>query len=41
MVRCWSERYNVTYLTDVDTDRNGAAILNPQNHKVFMSVRQR
>jgi len=39
MVR-WLEAdgYDVSYITGVDSDRRGATLLNPSNHRVFMSV---
>jgi len=39
MVR-WLEAngYDVSYISGVDTDRSGATLLNPVNHRVFLSV---
>src|SRR5262245_39644742 len=39
MVR-WLEMngYDVSYISGMDTDRRGAVLLNPGNHRVFMSV---
>ena len=39
MVR-WLEPngFHVSYISGIDTDRSGPSILNPQNHKAFLSV---